>query len=375
MKIMINFSTLKSGGGQNVGMNFLYSIFETNLIRKNFYFFVAENSAIHNFLKLKNYSDYYVVSRNPIKRIIFEIFLSHKILSNNNIDIIYSYFGIGFFPKDIPQVSGSADSNLYFPEINFWSDYKGISRIKKKLIDKYRIWGIKRAAGVIYENKILEVRAKELYNLKNTIFIKPSINFNLEEVSIEIPLPNSNVTKGLFLCGWQLNKNIMKIPEIAYELKKKGHDFNFILTAPLDNSVIHREFLAKVIKYNVSEMVSVIGQVSKNELKSLYSQVNYVFLLSKLESFSNNIIEAWYFDKPLIVSNELWSKSICRDAAIYVDRDSAVNIAEEIIKLNENNSQVNNLIAKGKIMLIEYPTIEERIREEMEYLTNVYKNC
>ena len=115
---------------------------------------MAKNSAAHIFLIKNGYFNFTILSNNPIKRILFELFLSKKILVANNIDIIYTYFGIGMFAKRIPQVSGSADSNLYFPEIDFWSHYKGIPRFKKWLIDTYRLWGIKRASAVIFENKI-----------------------------------------------------------------------------------------------------------------------------------------------------------------------------------------------------------------------------
>ena len=35
-----------------------------------------------------------------------------------------------YLAKKIIQISGRADSNIFFPEINFWSHYKGIGRLK-----------------------------------------------------------------------------------------------------------------------------------------------------------------------------------------------------------------------------------------------------
>ena len=71
------------------------------------------------------------------------------------------------------------------------------------------------------------------------------------------------------------------------------------------------------------------GQINHYELKNLYKNIDYVFLLSQLESFSNNIIESWYFRKLLIVSNEEWSRSICKEGACYVERNSIEDIYNE----------------------------------------------
>ena len=50
MNILVNLATLKKGGGQNVGLNFIYSIFNINYPNCNFYFVVVENSDIHTTL-------------------------------------------------------------------------------------------------------------------------------------------------------------------------------------------------------------------------------------------------------------------------------------------------------------------------------------
>jgi len=376
MHLLINFSTLKAGGGQNVAMNFLYAIDKIQLNDINIFYFVAQNSQPHKFLETKGMKNYFVVASNPIKRILFEIIESEKMLKQWDIDIIYSYFGYGFFPKEYKQVVGSADSNLYFPEIDFWKDYKGLSRIKKYLVDQYRIFGIKQAISVVFENSALEERGTKIYKLKNTVTIKPSINMSFNDE--KFIFPNSirkDIFKGLFLCGWHMNKNVLKIPEIAFYLKKAGVDFQFILTAPIyKTNDIYIQFMKLVEKYEVQKMCFVVGQVNKEELKSLYEQVDFVFLLSKLESFSNNIIESWYFQKPLIVSNEEWAYSICKKAAYYVNRDNAKEIALKIEQLLKNQEKIDRIISTGLKELKNYPSIEERINIEMEYLYNVYKN-
>ncbi len=60
MNIMINFSTLKKGGGQNVAMNFLYEIFNIDL-EDTLYFFVANGSDPHIYLEQNGLNNYYVV--------------------------------------------------------------------------------------------------------------------------------------------------------------------------------------------------------------------------------------------------------------------------------------------------------------------------
>lgn len=374
MNILINFSTLKKGGGQNVALNFLSTLYQLNEEENNFYFIVAKNSAIHFLIKKKMKSNYYVFPQNPILRIFFEICTGKRILKNNKIDIIYSYFGYGVFRGKIPQVTGAVDSNILFPEINFWEGYKGLNLIKRRLIDIYRKWGLKHAKGIIFENITLENRFHKLFftNALSTT-IKPSIKLDYHKKEFILPKEIENVKKGLFLCGWHLNKNVLIIPLIAHLLKKMNIIFHFILTAPNDYSYIHKQFISLINKYDVAEYISIVGSVLKEELYSLYQQIDYVFLLSRLESFSNNIIEAWSYKKAIIITDALWARSICDNAAIYVDRDDASNIALQIDKLLSNNVLSDEIIKNGVEKLKEYPNIEEKTKSELNFIKKVYE--
>jgi len=372
MNILINFGTLKDGGGQNVALNFMASLL--TIQNNNYYhFIIVKDTQLHKFFINSKINNYTLVPKNPIGRILYELVLGRFIVYKYKINIIYSYFGIGLYPKYIPQVTGSADSNIYFPEIDFWSQYSGINLFFKKIIDNYRIWGLKRASGIIFENKELERRCHKLFKLRETRFIKPSIsNYENNKKNIFKDKFNNDTPKGLFLCSWQLNKNIMMIPEIAKLIKDQGIDFSFILTAPIDSSSMHIQFSNLIKKNDVGNMVNIIGQVKKEDLSNLYNQIDYVFLLSKLESFSNNIIESWFFKKPLIISDEPWAKSICKDGAIYVNRKSPSDIVEKIINICNNPNYKSRILLNTKNILKTYPSIDQRTKQELDYLNYIY---
>lgn len=375
MKILINFSTLKTGGGQNVGLNFITSLNKSEYAIKNCHFVIAKKSDIHFYFISNGLTNFTIMPHNPITRMIKELIIGRRIISKYNINIVYTYFGIGLYPKSIPQITGSADSNLFFPEIDFWRGYKGFSLIKRKLVDKYRIWGLKRASGIIFENFIMQKRFHELYDFtKLTTFIKPSLVKDYQNKKFVFPKSVPvNITKGLFLCGWHLNKNIMIIPELASKLKKMI-DFHFILTAPIDESYIHKEFKRLVDKFDVKDQITITGVVKKDELASLYDQIDFVFLLSKLESFSNNIIESWSFKKLLVISDEFWARSICKDAALYVKRNSIDDISEKILKIIGDDVTKKKIIENGINELRTYPSIEQKTKLELQFIKYVYKN-
>src|SRR5690606_10274830 len=98
-------------------------------------------------------------------------------VQNKNIDIIYNYAPV--IPlKGIPQVVRSVYSNLYFPEVNFWSDYSFVTRIRKRVIDFMRRRGTLAAEGLVFENESMLERAVSMfkYPKDRTIYVAPSVS-------------------------------------------------------------------------------------------------------------------------------------------------------------------------------------------------------
>lgn len=374
MKILVNLSMLKRGGGQTVALNFVDVIPSINS-EDVFYFAVCRNTELDEAVKrvVKSTQIIYL-SHNPYIRIFQERTLLEYYLSKNHIDVVYTYFGYTNIDKRIPQVSGVADSNLFFPDIDFWEGYSGIVRLYKKMIDSYRVHGYKKADALIFENEAMMRQSTKILGEKKVTFIRPSVSGlpskgKEEEKGAET---KQETYIGLLLCGWQYNKNILKIPEVVYQVRRLGIDYRFYITTEKDKSAICKQFMRDVEKYNVEEYISLIGNVRKDSLRELYEKIDHVFLLSKLESFSNNIIEAWCYERPLLVADEEWSHSICKEGAIFVKRDDAKMIAETIADILHGD-RASRVVHMGRRLLLQYPSPLEKACTEIEYVKSVFE--
>ena len=375
MRLLINFATLKKGGGQNVGLNFVKGLDINKYPNIEFFFAVAENSQIELKLKNKGFSNIISVPQNAGKRMIKELTVENRYIKDNKIDIVYSCFGHALIRGKVPQICGVADSNLLFPDIDFWEGYRGIGKMKKALIDKYRVWGYKRAAGLVFENVAMEKQAKKIFGKdSNSVFIKPSFSIESNDDKFTVVInKNEGAKYGLFLCGWQRNKGILRIPEIISEAKKKGFPLDICISTSIDVADrVCAEFLKEVNKYDVGDHIHYLGAINKSQIEDLYSKIDYVFLLSQLESFSNNIIEAWYYRKPLIIADEEWAHCICNKAALYVDRNRPDRIIVALLKAS-SKGMLDKIVIEGEKQFKTYPTIEQKVEEEIQYVEEIFR--
>ena len=376
MKILINLIPIKSGGGQQVASNFIIQVLKNN----NFspFFLVTENTHVHNVLLEINCKDIYVLKKGLHHRLIFQLFILKKVILRNNIEIIYTMFGPGLHYENVKSVTGCAYSNLFFPEIKFWQGYSYIKNIKLKLIDRYRLKSTLKSDFIIFENESMQKRATDLfkYPKEQTELILPSISaYPDSEISEEFNsrLKEIDTTKFnfLMLSGWHKNKNIEIVPQVISNLKKQGiEDVNFVITVPK-----HHPETLKLIevakKFSVEKNIIFFNQILPTEVPFLFDKIDAVALFSLLESFSNNIIESWYFKKPLFISDKEWSRAICKNAAIYVDRTNAAKIAKTIINFRSDNELQEEVNKNVELILEQYPNPKEKVNLQLDLLKTI----
>lgn len=381
MNILLNLIPVTFGGGLQVAANFIDTIIVNEGYGHNWWIMVSKGDELANILRKRNYNRVIEVDKTMVKRMLFEKLKVPGIIKKYNIDIIYSY-GPGIPNHKIPTVVRSAYSNLYYPEVDFWGNWPLKKRIIAKIKDRYRLSTTLKSDVLVFENKGMRERAIQNfgYNKNNTFFIKPSVShFNSEHIdTTKAPevlrrLPNSGFNIAM-LTAWHKNKNIDMVPLILNRLKEKGvTNVNYLISVDEENP-FSQALLLKAKEFGVENNIYFLGRVKVDDVKYLYALSSASMLLSKLECFSSNIIEAWTYKKPLLMANEDWSRSICEDAVIYVDRDNANEIADRIVELINDPAYYNDIVLKGLDQIKTYNSPEQKVVKQIQFLEFVYDN-
>lgn len=91
------------------------------------------------------------------------------------------------------------------------------------------------------------------------------------------------------------------------------------------------------------------GRMPEEELKHTIASARAMLYPSLFEGFGIPIIEAMHCDVPVLTSNTSSMPEVGGDAALYVDPYSVSNIAEGIIKIDEDEAFRNELLEKAKL--------------------------
>lgn len=375
MNVLINLISIKSGGGQQVATNFVNQIIKDQSL--NVTFLVTKDTYIHKLLIEKKLV-FIAINNDVIHRFYFQKLSIHKIVKRFSIDLIYTMFGPGLYSGKTLSITGTAYSNIFFPEIDFWSGYSFIKRAKLKIIDFYRLKSTLKADAIVFENEAMRMRAISLFKYPelNTKLILPSISeyeikedYSFNRIISKINTLNFNI---LLLSGWHRNKNIEIVPQVLSELNKMNvKDVSFCIS--VDET--HPESIKLKNRANelgVSNNLVFLGKIDPHNLPILFEKIDAIGLFSLLESFSNNIIEAWYFKKPLFISDAEWSRSICKDAVVYVDRNNPRDIGSKILSYRNDTGEQKKLENRMVEVYSSYPSPQEKVKLQVEFIKEMF---
>lgn len=260
------------------------------------------------------------------------------------------------------NAAGCVYSNLFYPEIHFWSFLPPLKRMAKEMMDVVRRNLTMKADFWIFETQVLARRAVELCGFPpdrvGVVRMAASSLVGPEKVKPEIVeqyerrLPRG--FRFLHLCGSHPNKRLHSLPLLARSIKQKADDFVFVLTAPSSSPYIV-SIMEQARVLGVERHIVNIGPCPAENVASVISCCQSMCTFSRLESFSNNFVESWRMNRPLVVSDADWARDSCGEGALYVDPDAPDACADAMVQLMRGESMQRDLIAAGSRQLAAYP--------------------
>lgn len=367
MKIILNFVPLKAGGGLQVGLDFIEQA-KARGSHHEWHLVATETTPFAAIQPTRHVRIARLLPNSLTARLWFEYFGCRELVRRIQPDVIYTQFGPHWPGAKVPNVVGCAYSNLLYPEIDFWGNWPLAKRIVKKVIDLGRRKRMLAADALIFETEDLRERAVRLYarDTETVFCVRPSVSSLVtspsrpgEATERHFDLPPG--LRVLLLSRYHPNKNFDLLPKIARELKDRHvvTDVCFVLTLPPDAATT-LAIMNDARALGVADKIVNVGPVAPDRCKDLYRACSAAILPSRLESFSNNIAEAWAMERPLLVSELDWAISLCGDGAAYFRYNDAVDAARCIVNLKDDEAMRAQLVEQGAKMLRTYPTSEQR---------------
>ena len=375
-RILLNFVALKSGGGVQVGLDFLSHIksddtFEWHLL-------VTKKTPFDSISLQDGFTSIQRAEHSLLGRLIAELITVRKMVKTINPIVIFTMFGpspLFVFDRSIKTISGCAYSNLFYPEIDFWKNSGFILKWVNKFHDIFRLLLTKRADLVIFETEDLKNRSIKLrgFGENQACFIMPAVSRkitdSINETKYSKYLKAIDGFKIVLISYYRYHKNIDTLPYILKELEsaRNIHDVYFILTVEPDHPGTINLFKAAE-QLGVRDKIINLEPVPPECCAEIYAAADASILPSTLESFSNNIAESWACSVPLIITDRSWARSLCNNAAIYVKHRDIADTAEKISMLYRDQELKKKMILLGKERLAQYPSSNERFQAYLEVL-------
>ena len=206
--------------------------------------------------------------------------------------------------------------------------------------------------------------------IKSAVALTPHV-YPMQELQTKYTISDNFL---LFVGTLQPRKNIVRLIEaFAQIIKKDGPE-----TSSLQLVVVgkkgwkYEEILAAPEKYGVTDMVKFLDFVNDEDLQMLYQNAQCFVFPSLYEGFGLPVLEAMKAGCPVITSNVSSMPEAGGDAALYVDPESASDIASKIEVVLTDKKFRSEMISKGKDQLKKF-SWEKAAKETLDVLQEVAK--
>ncbi len=365
MRIMINASNLKQGGGIQVAdsiCRYLVNYRQHHFVVVLPPIMEATRSVVSEFPNVSVVT--YGLNRTLASLFCQKDAFLDSIVSDRKVDAVLTVFGPSRWKPSVPHLCGFARAHIlpmdtpYFSRISF-KDRIVNSAVKRSF----------RLCSDFYwtENPSVSELLGRVFPEKKVFTVSNNYNQVYDEKSRwkEHLLPPFKGTTLLTVTNSYPHKNLTIAIQIAEYLKRNhpGFSFRFVYT------INEKEF--PPLSSEMRDHFVFLGPVDVSECPSLYLQSDIMFQPSLLECFSATYPEAMKMGVPIVTTDLPFARGLCGDAALYYSSLSAEEAAERIYDLSTNEALARNLIDSGTQQLGHYLSAEQRAAQLVELIESI----
>lgn len=371
MRILINTSNLKVGGGLQVADSLIHHLSKY----KQHNFVVILSPALEYLNVVIDDYDNCVSLIYALPQTWRGVFCGMNFFLDNvvrkyDIDVVFTVFGPSLWRPKVKHICGFARPQLIYPNSPFFQKMGWTKRISSKLRENVKLhnfeitsdWLITESDDVSSKLSLL-LKNKQIYTITNYY----NQVFDNKEKWKDLNVENFDGVTLLTISANHPHKNLQIIPKVLDYIDKCKIPLNlrFIITLSRNEMRVEDRYQDRIL---------LIGKVDISSCPSLYNKADAMFLPTLLECFSASYPEAMKMGKPILTSDLSFAHSLCGDAALYFDPLSPQSIVDAIQKINVDKILVHTLIENGYKQLLIYDNTEQRCDKIIKLLENIYCN-
>lgn len=376
MRILINASILKAGGGIQVAHSFINELKE---FCDNKYGVVATSRLFHT-LKIQRFPEnfrFYTIGSSPsdVRKGLKAVKRLKQIEAEFKPDIVFTVFGPSYWKPEAIHVCGYALPHFIYPDSPFFDSISLTERFRLKILEFIKLNSYTYccdhlitetedvASRLAKKLKVSSQKISTVTNAYNAVFDSPN-----EWKTVQLNERHSLGFKLVTISAPYKHKNLSIIPLVVDYLNRYYPDFNFTFILTVDRSA-----LGGLTKQQAKHIVF-LGPIAINECPDLYQKSDALFMPTLLECFTVSYLEAMAMKKPILTSDLSFAHGICQEAAYYFNPRNVGDIGDKIVSLATDHQLQLTLIEHGIERLKHFGTAADRARSYLSLFKELAQN-
>ena len=360
MKILVNATTIRGGGGVQKAVEFVRASISYNT--EHVYSYALSDVVTNNLravtalpslaLATANSSSARPIGGRATRRVLREIERRFQP------DVVYSVFGPAYVTFRAPHLMGFAVPWVTHPNRHAWQTLRNpVEKTKHWAWCKYVTlwtrfadrWVLETSVAAEGLSRVLGVERERLHVVPNSCsepYYRAREDGARPEVRMQRERPGDfNL---LVFSRWYPHKNLQLVPIVAAELRRRDptRRYRFFLTFDTSSGAWMR-MRRQAKRLRVEENVVNLGPIMINDGPGLYVSSDALFLPTLLETFTATYPEAMCLRRPIVTTDLPFARDICDQAALYFPPNDATCAADLIALLADSDAMRSKLVEKG----------------------------